>query len=200
MAAHAEAEAAKVRSGLIEPGASRQAAEGRRPLVDHIDDWQSDLTGRGNTARHANLSADRARRVVSVVKAGDPAIVAPRRRLGKCEVEEASRTVRLLGAARLADLTPSAVRSVLATMRAAGAALETLSHYLRATKCLTRWMLRDGRSRDDALSDVKGYNAETDRRHERRALTAAELGRLVEAAARGEAAEGMSDPDRAACI
>ena len=57
--------------------------------------------------------------------------------------------------------------------------LQTCQHYLRAIKQFSRWLERDGRIRHDALAHLTGFNAATDRRYERRALDADELGWLV---------------------
>ncbi len=58
-------------------------------------------------------------------------------------------------------------------------------------------MHRDGRTADDSLAFLGSFNAETDRRHDRRALDSSELERVVEAARRGPEAEGVSGIDRA---
>jgi hypothetical protein len=52
MAAHEEAEAAKVRSGLIDPKATAYASHEARPLSSHLDDWHAFLAGKG---RHASM-------------------------------------------------------------------------------------------------------------------------------------------------
>ena len=58
-------------------------------------------------------------------------------------------------------------------------------------------MRRDGRMADDTLEFLGSFNAETERRHDRRALDASDLAEIVDAARRGPEAEGVSGVDRA---
>jgi integrase len=56
---------------------------------------------------------------------------------------------------------------------------------------------RDGRAREDTLAHLTSLNPDADRRHERRALTADELARLIDAADRGRVVLKVTGPDRA---
>ncbi len=98
---------------------------------------------------------------------------------------------------RVSDLTPSGVQAALAALRADGKSLQTLNHHLRHAKSFSRWLWRDGRMPSDPLAHLGAFNVATDRRHDRRALSAPELARLVEAARNGPPVGEMSGPDRA---
>src|SRR5262245_21471770 len=71
MAAQAEAEAARIRMGLVDARAMALMSHAGRPLAEHLDAWQADLEAKGDTPKHARLFADRARRVVAVLKGGN---------------------------------------------------------------------------------------------------------------------------------
>ena len=52
-----------------------------------------------------------------------------------------------------------------------GLSEQTLPHYVRAVKQFSRWLHRERRTAEEALIGMKGYSAETDRRHQRRERT-----------------------------
>ena len=75
--------------------------------------------------------------------------------------------------------------------------IATSNHYLTAAKGFGAWLVRDRRWPENPLAHLSALNAEVDLRRERRALSADEFGRLVEAARVGATFRGMSGPDRA---
>jgi len=68
---------------------------------------------------------------------------------------------------------------------------------LRSIKQFTRWLVRDRRTSDDRLAHLSKLNVQTDRRHDRRALTDVEFPKLVNSAMTGPVVEAVSGPDRA---
>ena len=163
------ADAALRREGVIDPRADAFAVEERRPLADHIAEWESHLHSKGVTAKQVGHVKKRVEAIVSK-----------------------------LVATRISELTPSGVQGAIGELHVAGKGLQTCQHYLRAIKQFSRWLERDGRVRHDALAHLTGFNAATDRRYERRALDAEELGRLVrttEAAPKWR--QSLSGADRA---
>jgi len=143
------ADAALRREGVIDPRADGFAVEERRPLAEHIADWEAHLTAKGVTAKQVGHVKKRVEAIVTKV-----------------------------GATRISELTPSAVQAAIGEFRE-DKSLQTCQHYLRAVKQFSRWLERDGRVRNDALAHLTGFNAATDRRYERRALDAEELSWLV---------------------
>ena len=101
------------------------------------------------------------------------------------------------GAERPSDLAASKVQTAIGSLRDEGLALQTCNYYLRAAKQFSRWLWRDGRTRDDPLAHLSGYNSQLDRRHDRRALTDEELARLIRAAEKGQKVRAMTGPERA---
>jgi len=105
--------------------------------------------------------------------------------------------IELCEANRISQLTLSTVQAALKRLRDDNLSLQTCNHYLRSIKQFTRWLWRDGRTREDALVHMSGFNVMLDRRHDRRALTDDEMARLIQAAEQGPVVHGMSGPDRA---
>ena len=154
--------------GLIDPKAEALAEHGRRPIGEHLADWRADLAAKDRTGKTVKLVTARVQRMVDA-----------------------------LHAQRIGDVAASAVQAAIGAMIRDGLALQTAHHYLRAVKQFSRWLHRDGRTPADALAHLQGYNASTDRRHERRALNPDELARVIDAAECGPVVLGMSGPDRA---
>lgn len=138
------------------------------PIASLLDDWKKVIEARGNTVKHAYEQHYMARRLIG-----------------------------LAGAARIADMAPSAIRVALARLRdEEHLSLSTLNHYVRAVKGFSRWLLHDGRAKADALVGLTGYRAATDPRHPRRALSLPEIRRLLRAADNGARVLGVSGRDR----
>ena len=145
------ADAALRREGVIDPRADCFAIADRRPLSEHVADWQAHLTAKDVTAKHVKHVTKRVEALVARISA-----------------------------TRMSDLIASKVQTAVGELRTAGKSLQTCQHYLRAIKQFSRWLKRDGRVRDDGLVHLTGFNVATDRRYERRALDADELGWLVQ--------------------
>lgn len=168
MAAAAEAEAAKIRAGYLDPRAARCQAHEARPLAAHLEDYRADLAGKGDVPRYVQQVASNVARVLT-----------------------------LAGMVRLSDLSPSRVQGALAKLRSGGLSLQTVNHSLRHIKGFARWLHRDGRIAEDNLAHLAASSVATDRRHDRRALTEAEARALIRAAEAGPTVLGISGPDRA---
>ena len=174
-----EADAMLRREGVIDTKADQYAKAEVKPLMvkdaegnvtgGHLAQFYASLLAKGTTKKHAQLVRTRAATVID-----------------------------LCNARRLSGLTPSVVQTAIGLLRDdEGLSLQTCNHYLRAIKQFSRWLWRDGRTRDDALVHLAGYNVKLDRRHDRRALTDEELARLIQAAERGPKVRGMFGPNRA---
>ena len=168
MAAQVEADAGRVRSGLADPADLAFRGSEARPLADHAREYRAALLAKGGGEKHANQTLNYVLKVAGIARAD-----------------------------RLGDLIPSRVQGAIAGLREAGSSHRTCNAHLVATKGFSRWLWRDGRARADALVGLSGYNANEDRRHDRRTLGLDDLRAVVEAARRGGAYRGMSGPDRA---
>jgi len=198
LASHAESEANKIRAGLVDPKADAYRRHEARPMVDHLIEYRAYLADKGNTAKHAELTWARAARVVALSTGARLADIVAPSAARAARVVAGSHLTRHLAGVRLSDLGADRAQAALAALKGTGRALETVNAHTRAVKGFSRWLWRiAGRTRDDALAPLSLVNADVDRRHERRALSDAEAGALVQAAERGGRAEGMAGPDRA---
>jgi integrase len=154
----------------------RDAASGpvrkhaRRPLAEHLEDFRAHLESRGNTAKHVRTTLTR--------------LQTP---FDGC------------GFKRLADLDADRVAGWLKDERDAGRlAIQTSNYYVAACRQFGTWLVRSRRLPANPLAHLDKLNADTDVRRERRALSAGELARLVDAADRsGETFRGLTGRDRA---
>jgi len=161
------------------------------PLLSHLDGaadaagtvvlvgFRQALAAKGATARHVDLVANRARRVIE-----------------GC------------GFVFWSDVSASKVMAYLDGLRAdtldekgkvakRGIGAQSFNFYLAAFKQFCRWMVKDGRASESPVAHLDGLNVRTDRRHDRRALTVDEVRRLLTATAAAPDGFGMTGPDRA---
>ncbi len=177
-----ESDALLRREGVIDARTDRYSAAEGRPLIvkdaedtvvdGHLADFHASLLAKGVTAKQAGEVRARVVRLTELAKID-----------------------------RISRIVPSTVQQGVGSLRDdAELSLRTCNHYLKAIKQFSRWLWKDGRCREDAIAHLSGYNVKTDRRHVRRALTAEELARVIEAAEQGDVVMGMSGPDRAMLI
>jgi integrase len=141
---------------------------GKRPLMEHVDDFEQHLRHKGNTEQHVGELATKVRKIV-----------------GGCKWSF------------IRDVSASRVQKFLADLRSSGLSVQTSNHYLRAIKQFSRWLVRDRRTNDDPLAHLARLNVKVDRRHDRRALTRDEFAKLVESAISGPPIVCIPGPDRA---
>ncbi len=140
----------------------------RRPIEEHLEDFERHLKAREVSREQVKLVMYRARRIIKGCRA-----------------------------AYVSELTAGRVQAFLADLREGGISIQTSNHYLRAIKQFTRWLLRERRTGEDSLAFISMLNVATDRRHDRRPLTHEELNRLLDATHRGVRVFSMDADDRA---
>ncbi len=168
MACSAEAEAAKIRAGFIDPKARAHKLHEARPLAGHLDDYRQAIIAKGGSPAYASVTRNRAGRVLD-----------------------------LAGFRHVSDLRASKALDALAKLRADGLGAETINHHVRAVKGFATWLWREGRARENHLAHLATKSPEADRRHRRRVLSPDEAARLIQAAERGPIIMRMTGPDRA---
>ncbi|MBX6315811.1 MAG: site-specific integrase [Isosphaeraceae bacterium] len=126
-------------------------------------------------------------------------IAPPRCTKPAARAEFTRRLGALMQSARLADLDRDRVQKALATLRDSGLSLQSVNHYRAAIRAFARWAWLDGRTAENFLVALAGYNVAEDRRHDRRTLAVDELRRLIDAAYRGPSYRRMTGPARALC-
>ncbi len=167
-AAESEREAEQVRSGY-KPKEHEQL---QRPLKDHLHEYKTYMLAKGSTEKQANQVYRRALRVID-----------------GC------------GFRRWSDIQAAKVQSFLSDLRAdkangQGMSAQTSNGYLQAFKQFCRWMVVDGRARENPVAYLERQNVKTDRRHDRRSLTPDEIRRLLQVTANGPTRFGMTGYER----
>ena len=140
----------------------------KRPLTDHLREFKDYLVNKGVTTKQVGESTRQLQKMVD------------------------DRRWKFIG-----DIAAAGALEFLGQLRRDGLSAQTYNHYLKAAKQFTRWLVRDRRTPVDPLMHLSRLNVRTDRRHDRRALSADEFDRLVAAARCGIRVEGLSGPDRA---
>ena len=138
-----------------------------KPLKQHADDFEAYLRGKENSDSHCTQTASYSRFVIR-----------------KCKFR------------KISDISASKVQKCIAGLRRNELSISTCNHYLRAIKGFTRWLVRDRRTKEDRLVHMTLMNEDTDRRHDRRALSAEEFTRLIEVAKDGPPIETICGQDR----
>ncbi|MFC1633655.1 tyrosine-type recombinase/integrase [Planctomycetota bacterium] len=169
LAARLEKEAELAREGVVD----RYKEHRKRPLAEHLEDFQQSLLAKGNTEKHAKQVVSRTRRILE----GCKFIYWP-------DIQ-ASKTQRFL-----ADLQKSGSISP-----------QTFNHYLKAVKEFAGWMVQDGRASESPLKHLKcrAVQKVVDEVHPRRALQVDELRQLFETTKSGPMRFGMSGFERYLC-
>jgi integrase len=80
------------------------------------------------------------------------------------------------------DISALAVERFLSELRSKGMGKQTSNHYVKALRQFCRWLVRMKALTDDPTAEIPLLNVQTDRRHDRRALSPEEFSRLIEAA------------------
>jgi integrase/recombinase XerD len=140
----------------------------KRPLSEHLAEFKKYLTNKGVTSKQVRESTKQIQKMVD------------------------DRKWKLIG-----DLSASGALEYLGNLRCKGKSAQTYNHYLKSVKQFTRWLVRDRRTPSDPLAHLAKLNVSTDRRHDRRPLTAEEFSYLISAAKHGPVIETIAGLDRA---
>jgi site-specific recombinase XerC len=167
MAAAAEAESSRVRSGLSDPKVERMAASERKPINAHLADFVATLTAKNGDPKHVRQTERYTLRIID-----------------------------LAGIRSVSGVVPSAVMQAVGTLRGRGLSARTINAHLTAAKQFSRWLHRDGRCLDDPLAGLAKMHEADDRRVVRRPLDPPELRKLIDTARVSAPWRGMTGMDR----
>jgi integrase/recombinase XerD len=154
-----EAEARFVRAGLLDRRDARRRDAARETIDSHVEDYRLTLIDRADGQKHA--------------------------------AHVAGVLLRLLadaGVASTADLAADRIQAALGRLKARGRSARTCNHALGAARAFCGWLADGNRIAEvpRGLASIPRYNEEADRRRVRRALSRAEMGRLLAAAEQGQ--------------
>jgi integrase len=163
---------AAIKGGLAHPDEAGWAEAESKPLAEHVHDWHTYLTSRGNVQRHCDQSRDRVLWLI-----------------------EAAKVTRISG------LTISAIQTALADLRLIPGRRgrqrmsdTNVAHYARAVKSFAKWLWKDKRVRDDPLVHME--LPEVTDKMTRRAMEVEEIAALLATTPRLGRRAGLSGPDR----
>jgi integrase len=142
----------------------------RRPIAEHLLDFEESLRAKGCSAGHLDTLMARLRKLME-----------------GCRINT------------LADVNPSAIESWLARrQRDEGMSAQTRKHYAVHALQFGRWLAATSRTTKNSFAGLRtNVNVENDRRRRRRSLTPEECQRLLAvAAASKRKLGGMTGPDR----
>jgi len=143
------------------------AVAARKPLLEHIADFEAVLLAKGDIPKHAKSVAMKVRRIV-----------------------------RTCGFDNWGDISAAKVQGAIAGLRDDGMSIQTGNFYLQAVKQFCKWMVREGRASQSPVEHLQGQNVETDRRHDRRALNDDEARWLLATTYNGPDHSGATGPER----
>ena len=146
------------------------AAHGRRPLSEHLHDYQQSLMADNNTATHVEQVRSRVKRIAAGCKF-----------------------------TRITEIDSHSVKTWLAHRRQTNKrfSVQTSNHYQTAFNAFCNWLVSEKRLPDNPLASLKRLHVDADTRHDRRPLSEDEFVRLIAAAESGAAVEGLLGTDRA---
>ena len=172
----------------------------------------TDVLAEAGVATLRDLEAERVRRAIDQIRrqrdaapALDPAVTSytTRELAGVLGIHFSAvrKAANRIGVApgrsgRTTRYSPEDAAAIAASLRGFG--LATANHYLTACKAFSSWCAGPIGKRlpTDPLAALQPWNAETDRRLRRRALTAAQFEAFVEASATGRPFRGITGPQR----
>ena len=165
------------RIGLIDP----ERAGGGKSLAEHLTDFERALQAKGNTPSYVELTVSRIRRVLNGCK------------LFLWSDISASRIERYLAELRQDKTIIENNKEKIER----GISRQSANYYLGAVKRFCSWAVQDRRASESPIRHLKGLNVKTDRRHDRRGLSADEARHLLETTAAEPVRYGMAGPERA---
>jgi len=166
LAAKLEKEAELAEAGVID----RFKEHRKRPLKEHLEDFENALLAKGNTVRHIRQT------VTAVGKV-----------FNGCNFVFWS------------DIQASKTQAYLADLRKDENKISarTFNFYLKAVKQFCNWMVKDQRESESPVGHLSTLNAKTDQRRKRRALEIDRLRRLLECTKAAPFRFGMTGAERA---
>ena len=169
---------------------ARQVAAGK-PLAEHIEDFKSSLSAKGNTEKHVHIITSRVNRVIK-----------------KCKFTiwddiSASRVQQKISSLRnyveVVEMKEVDGKKVKTKKKKDldEISAQTYNHYLQAIKQFCKWMVQDRRAIESPLEHLQGINVKADLRHDRRSLEPDEIRLLLETTRYQPKRFGMTGYERA---
>jgi integrase len=138
------------KAGLIDPAEERFAEERRRPLKQHLEDYEKALRATSCSEKHVKLTLKRVRTIVQ-----------------GCRFDSLTHLD-----------APATQRFLDRYVQEHGLGSKTFNHYVQAAVAFGNWLKEAGKIRSNPFENVQRRKAGTDVRRKRRSITPEEMGRL----------------------
>ncbi len=159
------ADVEKIKSGIISPQEKQVASHADRTLTEHVEDYLQHLSRKRVRGRKVSLQYRK-------------------------NVEgRLHRLVKECRLRRLRDITREVIEKWLDLAEEGGLAPATRNEYLISLSAFCNWAVKTGRLASNPVAGICKADRSSDRRRTRRALTAEEVARLLNAARRRPIAE-----------
>ena len=168
-------EAALAQEGVID----RYKESKSRPLTEHLEDFEKSLLAKGGTAKNAAMVKSRVKRLFDECK------------LILWDDIQASKVQYTISGLHKYVKTKEGPKDL------GEISAQTCNFYLQAIKQFCKWMVQDRRVSQSPVEHLQAINVRVDRRHDRRALDADEMRRLLEATQATPKRFGMTGYERA---
>jgi len=174
-AAQLQKEIELARAGVVD----RYKEHRKKPLAEHLEDFQQSLLAKGDTHKQAKQVKTRVKRVFDECK------------FTFWNDIQASKVQHTISGLRKYVKTKAALKDL------GEISAQTYNFYLKAVKQFCKWMVQDGRAGESPVEHLQTINVRVDRRHDRRALEADEIRRLLESTKAAPERFGMTGYERA---
>ena len=174
-AAQLQKEIELARAGVVD----RYKEHRKKPLAEHIEDFHQSLLAKGGTVKNAKQVKSRVKRVFDECK------------FTFWNDIQASKVQYTISGLRKYVKTKAGLKDL------GEISAQTYNFYLKAVKQFCKWIVQDGRASESPVEHLRTINVRTDRRHDRRALEADEIRRLLEATKAAPKRFGMTGYERA---
>ncbi len=151
----------------------------KRPLREHLEDFGQSLLAKGGTAKNAKQVKSRVKRVFDECK------------FTFWNDIQASKVQHAISGLRKTVNTKAGLKDL------GEISAQTYNFYLKSVKQFGKWMVQDGRASESPVEHLQTINVRVDRRHDRRALEADEIRRLLESTEAAPERFGMTGYERA---
>lgn len=175
LAAKLEKESELAQAGIVD----KYKEHRKRPLTEHLGDFEQSLLAKGGTVKNAKQVTSRVKRVFDECK------------FTFWNDIQASKVQQTISGLRKYVQTKEGPKDL------GEISAQTYNFYLKAVKQFCKWMVQDGRASESAVEHLQTINVRVDRRHDRRALEADEIRRLLESTGAASKRFGMTGYARA---
>jgi integrase len=187
LAARLEKEAELEDSGIVD----KYKEHRKRPLAEHLEDFQKSLLAKGGTVKNAAQVKTRVERIFKECKFifwDDIQASKVQQIVSGFQIQVLTVKKEVIGGQTIKKKELKNIGKISA---------QTYNFYLKAIKQFCKWMVQDGRASESPVQHLQTKNVKTDRRHDRRPLEAEQIRALLEATKGAPKRFGMTGMQRA---